>query len=191
MSRHRASETVSADYKLKEDVYLETIKKGKKEYFKMQQHEVDCMNTFMLAKNNSGLFSQTNFDVNGKCLDQDELGRDVPMSDGIIPQIERYCDKFLYSGLSSDVLDDVISAMVEKSHTPTGNIYACVCNEKFYSQFGRVQRADYRFNSPNDATFLYSKEGGKVKVGAEFDSYSIQGNTITFMPDQRSVRLVA
>lgn len=184
MSRHRASETVSADYKIKEDVYLEIAKKDKKEYFKMQQHEIDCLNTFMIAKNNSCLFSETNFDANGKCVDQDEKGRDLPMSDGIIPQIERYCDKFLYNALSSDVLDDVISAMVEKSAKPTGNIYACVCNEKFYSQFGKIQRSDYRFNAPNDASYLYSKEGGKVKVGAEFDSYSIQGNTITFMPDR-------
>lgn len=32
---------------------------------------------------------------------------------------------------------------------------------------------------------MYSKEaGGKVKVGAEFDSYTFQGNTITFIPDR-------
>jgi hypothetical protein len=89
MSRHRASDTVSADYKMQESVYLEIAKKDKKEYYKMHQHEVDVMNTFMLAKNNSCIFSQTNYDVNGKCLDQDERGRDVPMSDGVLPQIER------------------------------------------------------------------------------------------------------
>ena len=65
-----------------------------------------------------------------KCLDQDEMGADIPMSDGVIPQIERYCDKFLYNSLSSNVFDDVIGAMVEKSHKPTGNIYAAVCNER-------------------------------------------------------------
>ena len=106
------------------------------------------------------------------------------MSDGVIPQIERYCDKFLYNSLSSNVLDDVISAMVEKSSKPTGNIYAVVCNERFYTQFGRIMKADYRFNAPNDASYLYSKEGGKVKVGAEFDSYTVQGNTIAFIPDR-------
>lgn len=134
----------------------------------------------MLAKNNSCIFSQTNYDVNGKCLDQDEAGADIPMSDGVLPQIERYCDKFLYNQLSSNVLDDVMAAMVEKSAQPTGNIYAVVCNERFYTQFGRIMKSDYRFNAPNDATFLYSKEAGKVKVGTEFDSYSLQGNTITF-----------
>lgn len=43
----------------------------------------------MMAKNNSCIFSETNFDINGKCLDIDEAGRPIPMSDGIIPQIER------------------------------------------------------------------------------------------------------
>ena len=68
MSRHRASSTVSADYKIKESVYLEVAKKDKKEYFKMHAHEVDALNTFMMAKNNSCIFSETNYDVNGKCL---------------------------------------------------------------------------------------------------------------------------
>jgi hypothetical protein len=184
MSRHRASETVSADYKMREAVYLEIAKKDKKEYFKMHQHEVDCLNTFTEAKNNACIFSVTNYDANGKCLDQDEAGRDVPMSDGVLPQIERYCDKFLYNALSSEVLDDVLAAMVEKSAKPTGNIYTVISNERFYTQFGRIMKQDYRFNAPNDASFLYSKEKGKVQVGAEFSSYTIQGNTIVFMPDR-------
>lgn len=45
MSRHRASDIVSADYKMREAVYLEIAKKDKKEYFKLHQHEVDVMNT--------------------------------------------------------------------------------------------------------------------------------------------------
>ena len=130
MSRHRASESVSADYKFREKVYLEVAKKDKVEYYKMHQHEKDCLDTFMMARNNSCIFSETNFDINGKCLDQDEKGRDIPMGDGVIPQIERYCDKFLFSVLSSEVLDDVMFAMVEKSDRPTGNTYVVICNER-------------------------------------------------------------
>ena len=102
------------------------------------------------------------------------------MSDGVIPQIERYCDKYLYNVLASSTLDDVMASMVEKSAKPTGNLYAVMCNERFYSQFGNAMKGDYRFNTPNDASFLYSKEAGKVKVGAEFDSYTVQGNTVSF-----------
>ena len=50
----------------------------------------------------------------------------------------------------------------------------------FYTQFGKVAKSDYRFNAPNDASYLYSKENGKTRVGAEFDSYTVQGNTIVF-----------
>jgi hypothetical protein len=131
------------------------------------------------------MFSETNYDINGKCLDQDERGRDLPMGDGIIPQIERYCDKFLYNQLSSNVFDDILLAMVEKSDRPTGNTYTALVNERLYSQFGRIMKSDYRFNSPNDGSFLYSKgKGRKVRTGAEFDSYTIQGNTIIFIPDR-------
>jgi hypothetical protein len=86
--------------------------------------------------------------------------------------------------LSSEVLDDVIGAMVEKSAKPTGNIYTAIVNERFYTQFGRVGQSDYRFNAPNDASYLYSKESGKVRMGAEFDGYRIQGNEIIFIPDR-------
>ncbi len=89
MSRHRASDTVSADYKMKEAVYIEVAKKDKKEYYKLHKHEADVMSSFLIAKNNACIFSETNYDSNGKCLDQDEAGSDVPMSDGVIPQIER------------------------------------------------------------------------------------------------------
>lgn len=185
MSRHRASESVSADYAIRESVYLEVAKKGNVEYYKMHQYEKDCLDTFMLAKNNAGIFSETNFDAQGKCLDQDAEGRDIPMSDGVIPQIERYCDKFTYNEFDEDLLDTVLASMVEKSHKPTGNEYVCVSNERLYTQFGKTRRKDYRFLAPNDASYMYSKEtGGKVKVGAEFDSYTFQGNTITFIPDR-------
>lgn len=185
MGRHRASSSASGDYLRKEKVYLEMAKKDGISYYKMHQHEKDCLDTFMYAKNNSNIFSQSNFDINGKCLTQDEQGRDIEMGDGVIPQIERYCDKFLFSQLSSEVLDDVLLSLAEKSDKPTGNTYVCICNERLYNQFGRIQKSDYRFAAPNDASFLYSKEkGDKIKVGAEFSSYTFQGNTLTFIPDR-------
>ncbi len=76
MSRHRASDVVSADYKMKEAVYIELAKKDKKEYYKLHQHETDVLNSFLIAKNNACIFSETNFDANGKCLMQDEAGAD-------------------------------------------------------------------------------------------------------------------
>ena len=180
MSRHRSSDSTSADYAMKEKVYLEVAKKDNLSYYKMHRHIKDCLDTFMEAKNSSMLFSETNYDINGKCLDQDEQGRDLPMGDGIIPQIERYCDKFLYNQLSSAILDDILLAMAEKSSKPKGNIYTVICNERLYNQFGRIMKDDFRFTNPSDKTLFYSKDKGMVQTGADFNSYTLQGNTISF-----------
>lgn len=56
MSRHRASEDVSADYKIRESVYLELAKKDKCEYYKMHQHEKDCMDTLNMITGMLSLF---------------------------------------------------------------------------------------------------------------------------------------
>ncbi len=56
------------------------------------------------------------------------------MSDGVIPQIERYCDKYLYNVLASSTIDDVMASMVEKSASPTGNLYAVMCNERSFER---------------------------------------------------------
>jgi hypothetical protein len=32
---------------------------------------------------------------------QDEKGQDIPIGDGVIKQIERYCEKFAYSVLTT------------------------------------------------------------------------------------------
>jgi hypothetical protein len=46
-------------------------------------------------------------------------------------------------------------------------------------------RNDLKYLSPANAAYFYSKAAnGKVSLGAEFDSYTFQGNTITFMPDR-------
>jgi hypothetical protein len=187
LSRQRASVSWSSDFALAEEIYLQMGKNEKEvaSYAKMNKKEKECLDTFLISREQNCLFSETNYDVNGRCLDQDDHGRDIPMGDGVIAQIERYCDKFSYSLLTADVLDDVMAAMREKSETPTGNVYAVVCNERMYDQIGKLMISDLRFQTSADGAYFYSKAAnGKVKVGAEFDTYTFQGNTISFMPDR-------
>ena len=189
LSRHRASVDWSSDFARQEDFYIQTAKgKGDAkvaEFYKMTKKEKECMDHFLLSREQSCLFGQSNYDVNGKCLDQDDRNRDIPMGDGVIQQITRYCEKFSYSILTGEILEDVMAAMVTKSDNPIGNIYAVVCNEKMWTQFGKLIKTDLRYLSPSDGNYFYSKKAGKeVEVGATFKSYHFQGNTITFMPDR-------
>ena len=187
ISRQRASVDWSGDYAMQEEIFIKTGKDDKSaaSYYKMTKKEKECMDTFLWSRENNCIFSETNYDKNGKCLLQDDHGRDIPMGDGVIAQIERYCDKFSYSILTTDVFGDVMSAMREKSDRPTGNTYAVVCNERLYDQVGTVLESDLRFRAAADGAYFYSKSAaGKVKVGAEFDTYTFQGNTISFMPDR-------
>ena len=187
ISRQRASVDWSGDFAIQEEIFIKTGKDNKSSasYYKMNKKEKECMDTFLLSREQNCIFSETNYDANGKCHDQDIHGRDIPMGDGVIPQIERYCDKFSYSILTSDVFNDVMSAMREKSDRPVGNSYAVVCNERLYDQVGLALKEDLRFISASDGSYFYSKAAGdKVKVGAEFDCYTFQGNEISFMPNR-------
>jgi len=187
ISRHRASTSWSGDFAMMEDIFIQVGNDPNKvdSYYKMNKKEKECMDNFLISREQSNVFSETNYDVNGKCLDQDDHGRDIPMGDGVIPQISRYCDKFSYSILTSDVFNDVLAAMREKSETPTGNVYAVICNERFYDQVGNLMISDLRYQSSANGAYFWSKSANdKVSMGGEFDTYKFQGNMITFMPDR-------
>jgi hypothetical protein len=38
-------------------------------------------------------------------------GQDIPIGDGVIKQIERYCEKFAYSVLTTRWLEDIMASM--------------------------------------------------------------------------------
>ncbi|MCK5788595.1 MAG: hypothetical protein KAH32_06330, partial [Chlamydiia bacterium] len=126
ISKHRSSDIQSSEYAAAQDYYVEhnTKKKGGKveyEYYKLQKLEKDVLESYLWSRENHLLFGQTNFDANGKCLLQDEDGQDVPIGDGVIKQIERYCEKLSYAVLSTRWLEDAMSAMREKSANSIGN----------------------------------------------------------------------
>jgi hypothetical protein len=180
ISRHRASVDWSADYAIREEVFIQDGKKGSETIYKMNKKEKDCIDTFLLAREQSHLFSETNFDINGKCLKQDEKGRDIPMGSGIIEQIEKVCDKFLFSDLTTDLIEDSMQSLADKCAERTGNHWAYMCNDKFWNKFNKLMATDLRWQK-TDGTYLYSKKGGMVKVGATYNSYEFAGNTVTFM----------
>lgn len=107
------------------------------------------------------------------------------MSDGLIPQCEAFCSKYVYNKLSVHVLQTIISMLGEKADDPTGNHYIFLVNEKFWNDLYRVL-GDYLAQFHTDGTYLWSmKANDYVSVGAKgFDTYNYAGNTITFKVDR-------
>lgn len=189
LSKHRSSDVQSAEYSASQEYYVERGKKtqnGKTEYeyYRLQKLEKDVLESYLWARENHLLFGETNFDANGKCTMQDEKGQDIPIGDGVIKQIERYCEKFIYSVLTTRWLEDIMASMREKSANSIGNTYAFVVNERLYDQLGRLLKDDLRFHANDGSYYWTNQSGNKIKVGAHYDAYTFQGNTVVFMVDK-------
>jgi len=94
MSKHRSSDVQSAEYAASQEYYIErgTKKHGGKteyEYYRLQKLEKDVLESYLWARENHLLWGESNFDVNGKCLMQDEKGQDNTLG---CPTIERFME---------------------------------------------------------------------------------------------------
>jgi hypothetical protein len=178
ISRHRVGDSVSGDFAKLKAKYLEHAGM----HFKMTAMEKDLLDQIYLAFENSMLLGAGNFDDAGNCLITEEDGRPIPMGEGIIPQIKRFCGQQRYSNLSATHFRNAISDSVEKLEKKTGNRLVAICNWKFYQQAQEV--LDNLLKTRVTDNYFYTKSGGKIKVGAEYNAYEFAGNTITFMENE-------
>jgi hypothetical protein len=204
LTLHRVETAVSGQYAIQEDRFIEHVNKKGKEtevvYYKLSKADAGCLDQFYEIRNNNLLFGRSNFNKDGKCLLQEADGRDIPMGDGIVTQLERYAEKYAFNQLTTQLLRDVISAMKTKSQYPTGNHYVVLCNEKFQEYWWSAM-VDELKTLQLPATAFYSKgvegghkagnykiedakEGGSgiynnIGVGANFTSYNYNGNVVT------------
>lgn len=175
ISRHRVGDSWSGDFKKMQNKYLE----HGGVYFKMQSGEKELLDQLYLSFENSMLLGHGNFDDKGNCLITEEDGRPIPMGEGIITQIKRYCGQQRYSKLTISHLQNAISDTVEKLPKKTGNKIVAICNWRFYQQINVI--LDELLKQRVTDNYFYNKKGEKIKVGAEYNSYEFSGNTITFM----------
>lgn len=184
---HRNDDSYSSLYAAKEDNFITIAnnKDGKETVYKMTPMKKNLMENFLYVRNNMLLFSKSTVDANGKTTLVDKAtGRPIYVGDGLIPQVERYANKFVYNKLTIDVIRNMMSSMGEKSDDSMGNHWVCICNDKFMQDINGVL-AEHLAQFKTDATYMWSKDAGKyLKVGATFDSYEYLGNTITFKADK-------
>jgi len=190
ISIHRNDVSFSSQFAALEDVFISTGKnEGKgtsaETIYKMKRKEQELLTSFLEARNNALLFGKSSIDVNGKSTVMDPAtNRPIMIGNGIIPQIERFANKYGYAKLSIEIFDTIMEFMRQKSKKSTGNQYVFIVNERLWSQIQRVLRA-YLKDWKTDGTFFYSKKAGKnVAVGTTFDTYEMGGNQISFQVDK-------
>ena len=191
MTLVRVDDTFSDKYKLMEDTLIK-IAEGKtadtlsERVYKMDPMDKVLTDNFMMAREQMMLMSKTNMDVNGKAtISTRNTGREIQIGEGLIPQIERYCNKLYASKFTINTFHQIMDAMVEKADNLEGNHFVFVCNSKL---MGIVNRVLMKFlaEMKTDGALFYSKVNGgsRWKVGASFSSYEYNGNIISFKADK-------
>jgi hypothetical protein len=103
----------------------------KDNFYKMTKKEKVLLENFLTARNQGLLFNKSNINLQGKAMHQDPAtNRQIPVGEGIIPQVERFASKYNYAKMTREVFKTVLNQMTAKSDKPTGNTYTFICNEK-------------------------------------------------------------
>lgn len=191
MTTVRVDDSYSSKYALMEDTFIK-VGKGdgngnvSEKIYRLEPMKKNLIQNFLYARENMILLAKGNIGVDGKATISDRsTGRPIYIGDGMIPQIERFASKYAGNRVTVNTFHTIISTMVEKAESPTGNHFCFMVNEKAWAIVQRVL-GDYLANRHTDGAYLWSKggEGKYIKVGATFDAYEWGGNTISFKVDR-------
>jgi hypothetical protein len=187
ISRHRHSDSESGDYATMQNVYAQVGSKaaGNAEILRMPNTDKRLFEQFLWTRAANLLWSVSNYDENGKCLDQEKDGRDIPMGDGIITQFSRYCDKFQYHDgeILIEDLDDILYAVCDKTGKSTGNTIPFIMNRRAWRSIQRCLTKEAKTWGDNGGAQFVRPDGKGLKFGNYFSSYTVNNNTVTFMVD--------
>lgn len=89
----------------------------------MDKKEKVLLDNFMFVRNNMLLFAKCNVNptTNKPTIYDNETGEPIYIGDGIIPQVERYADKYAFNRMTAGVFQTVLTKMSEKADKDTGN----------------------------------------------------------------------
>jgi hypothetical protein len=96
----------------------------------------------------------------------------------IIPQVERFASKVVFSKLTTEIFRTVLNLLGEKAESPTGNTYVCICNERLW-YLVQDHLAEFLAHFHTDGAYLWSmKANDYVKVGATYNAYEYGGKLV-------------
>lgn len=138
----------------------------------------EALETFHFRKEMQLIYGQSTMDANGRCFLQDpKTGQDIVEGDGLIAQMAD-SRKQTYTQLTIDLLEDALSDISLHSPKPTGNVYMMSTGREGYKEFGRIMRAEHKSAWTLQPNSYVQTKNGKIQLGAEYNAYLFQGNTI-------------
>ena len=182
----RCDDSYSALYAAHEDTFIK-IASGKNNgemsevIYRLDPKEKTLLDNFMYVRNTGLLFNKGNVDQNGKAtLVDPDTNRPIYITEGLIPQVERFASKYAYNKLSMEVFRTALAMLNEKAQSATGNKYTFICNEKFWNDL-QIVLGDYLVQAKTDGAYLWSHAANDyVKVGATFNAYEFAGKQVIF-----------
>lgn len=137
---------------------------------------LQAMEQYHFKKEMELIYGESSMDAFGRCHLQDEKGQDIVKGDGFIAQIADH-RKQTYSKLTIDLLEDILMDMAMKMPKKTGNTLLLSTGMVGYRDFGRIMRAEHKGWDSVNNPYINTKNG-KVRLGAEYNAFTFQGNTI-------------
>lgn len=189
----RCDDSMSALYGTFEKVFIDLGNgKGsgddKEAIYQLDGARANLMTNFNTARNNMMLLSKGNFDEHGNTTLRDKQNRPIYIGEGLIPQVERYANKYAYNNLSTEVFNTMISMLAEKSDKETGNHYMVLCNSKLWQDVN-LKLGQFLSDNRVDGTHLWSKaKNDYISVGATYNTYIFAGNSVTFAVERALTR---
>lgn len=138
---------------------------------------LDAMERYHFNKEMELIYGKTSMDERGRCFLQDEKGQDVTKGSGILEQMHE-STKQTYTILTIDLLEDILADMSLRMPKRTGNTILLTTGMQGYKEFGRLMRAEHKGSWANAADQYVRTRNGKIQLGAEYNSFTFQGNTI-------------
>lgn len=139
---------------------------------------MNALEIFHYNKEMALIYGRSTMDANGRCFMQDpKTGQDIIQGDGLIAQMAD-SQKQTYTNITLNLLEDIITDLSLKAPKRTGNVWMLTTGTQGYKLFGRAMRTEHKSGwqlQPN--TYVQTKNG-KIQLGAEYNAYTWQGNTI-------------
>ena len=138
---------------------------------------LDAMERYHYNKEMELIYGKTTMDARGRCFLQDEKGQDIIKGDGLLDQMHD-STKQTYTKMTIGLIEDILTDMSLRMPKRTGNTILLTTGVQGYKEFGRLMRQEHKGYWSQPASNYVRTKNGKIQLGAEYNAFTFQGNTI-------------